>query len=172
MYRGGHAGFNALLYAPFVPLVSDRWSLALAVWGALLAVTTANVPDVDEAIERVDHRGPTHTVWFALVTGLIAGSGTALLVGSSPAFGVGSGFGFRFGFVVGTCGIVAHLAGDVVTPMGISPFEPLSRTHVTLDWFKSKNSRINRAVLLVGAGALLASLLLTIAHLAGIAPTG
>ncbi|MFC4544416.1 metal-dependent hydrolase [Halosolutus amylolyticus] len=172
MYRGGHAGFNALLYAPVVPIVTDRWSLALAVWGALLAVSTATVPDIDEVIDRIDHRGPTHTVWFAIVTGLVVGGATALLVGASPRFGVSSGLGFTFGFVVGTCGIVAHLAGDIVTPMGISPLEPLSRAHVTFDLFKSKNGRINRAVFLVGTGALLASLGLTIVSLLWVAPSG
>ncbi|QCS42621.1 metal-dependent hydrolase [Natrinema versiforme] len=158
MYRDGHAGFNALLYAPFVPLVSAFYSLELALWGAVLALAAANLPDIDQNVERIDHRGPTHTVWFALLFGSVAGIGTVFVARSS--FGADGGFGFGFGFVVGTCGILAHLAGDIVTPMGISPFAPLSRVHVTLEWFKSKNGRINRAFLLAGSAALLASLLL------------
>ncbi|MGQ3413123.1 metal-dependent hydrolase [Natrinema sp. LN54] len=162
MYRDGHAGFNALLYAPFVPLVSASYSLELALWGAVLALAAANLPDIDQNVERIDHRGPTHTVWFALLFGSVAGIGTVLVAHSS--FGADGGFGFGFGFVVGTCGILAHLAGDIVTPMGISPFAPVSRVHVTLEWFKSKNGRINRAFLLAGSAALVASLLLAAAH--------
>lgn len=165
MYRDGHVGFNAALYAPFAPLVSDGWSLELAMLGAVLAVGTATLPDVDQPLARVRHRGPTHTVWFALLVGLVAGAGTALVLPSTPA-------AFRFGLVVGTGGVLAHLAGDVVTPMGISPLAPVVRTHVTLDWFASKDARINRTLLLVGSAALLASLVLTVGRSAGIAPTG
>lgn len=154
MYRGGHIGFNALLYAPFVPLVDHYWSLEVAVLGAGLAVGLANVPDIDQPLPRLSHRGPTHTIWFAVLAGTLAGIGTALVFGST--------LGFRFGFVVGTCSILAHLAGDIVTPMGISPFAPLSRCHVTLGWFRSKNVRVNRLFFLVGSSALIGSLLLTI----------
>ncbi|MDF9747061.1 metal-dependent hydrolase [Natrinema salsiterrestre] len=160
MYRDGHAGFNALLYAPFVPLVSAGHSLELALWGAVLALATATLPDFDQGLPRIDHRGPTHTVWFALLIGLVTGAGTALVARSS--FGAGGGFSFGFGFVVGTCGILAHLAGDVVTPMGISPLAPVSRAHLTLGWFKSKNGRVNRAFLIAGSVALLGALLLAI----------
>ncbi|WP_339105642.1 metal-dependent hydrolase [Haloterrigena salinisoli] len=163
MYRGGHVGFNALLYAPFVPPVSRVWSLEMALLGAVLAVGLANLPDIDQPLPRIPHRGPTHTIWFALLVGLLAGVATAQVARSTP-------LAFRFGFVVGTGSIVAHLAGDVVTPMGISPFAPLSRYHVTLDWFKSKNGRINRAFLLLGATALLASLGLTIGRLGTVGP--
>ncbi|ELY63933.1 metal-dependent hydrolase [Natrinema versiforme] len=159
MYRDGHAGFNALLYAPFVPTVTAAYSLETALWGAVIALAAANLPDLDQSIEQIDHRGPTHTVWFALLFGFVAGVGTVLVARSG--FGSGS---FGFGFAVGTCGILAHLAGDIVTPMGIAPFAPVSRVHVTLEWFKSKNGRINRAFLLVGSVALVASLLLAAAQ--------
>ncbi|WP_226479106.1 metal-dependent hydrolase [Natrinema amylolyticum] len=160
MYRDGHAGFNALLYAPFVPLVSAGYSFEAALWGAVLALAAATLPDFDQGLPWIEHRGPTHTVWFALLIGLVAGAGTALVARSS--FGSGGGFGFDFGFVVGTCGILAHLAGDVVTPMGISPFAPVSRVHVTLDWFKSKNERVNRVFLLAGSTALTGALLVAV----------
>ncbi|WP_455449735.1 metal-dependent hydrolase [Natrinema thermotolerans] len=155
MYRDGHAGFNALLYAPFFPVVSGRWSLELALVGAVVALAAANLPDLDQPLPRISHRGPTHTVWFAVLVGLVAGVGTALAVPATPA-------AFAVGFLIGCCGILAHLAGDIVTPMGISPFAPLWRAHVTLEWFKSKNERINRGFLLTGTVALSASLLVTV----------
>ncbi|MBZ6496597.1 metal-dependent hydrolase [Natrinema longum] len=158
MYRDGHAGFNALLYAPFVPLIAASHSLEAALWGGVLVLATATLPDIDNGIDRVAHRGPTHTVWFALLIGFVAGTGTVLLARSN----VGIDGSFEFGFVLGVCGILAHLAGDLVTPMGITPFAPLWRAHVTLDWFASKNGRINRAFLLVGSIALSASMSLAI----------
>ncbi|WP_436345440.1 metal-dependent hydrolase [Natronorubrum sp. FCH18a] len=154
MHRGGHIGFNALLYAPFVPLVSRYWSVEVALLGAALALGVANLPDIDEFLPRLPHRGPTHTVWFAVFIGVVTGGATALVAPSTPRT-------FQFGFVVGACSVLAHLAGDVVTPMGISPFAPLSRYHVTLNWFKSRDDRINRVFLLVGLSALAASLVLT-----------
>jgi inner membrane protein len=155
MYRAGHVGFNALLYAPFMPLVSRHWSLELALLGAALAVGVATLPDVDGHLPRIRHRGITHTIWFAALVGLFVGIGTTILAPSTPR-------AFLFGFVVGTCGVLAHLVGDVVTPMGISPFAPFSRRHVTLNWFPSKHGAINRTVFLIGASALAASGLLTV----------
>ncbi|ELY96077.1 metal-dependent hydrolase [Natrialba taiwanensis] len=157
MYRGGHAGFNALLYAPFVPLVARTWSLELAILGAVIAIAVANLPDIDQPLPWLHHRGPTHTLWFAILIGIVAGIGTALVV--SPTRSV-----FMFGCVVGTASILAHLAGDIVTPMGLTPLSPLTRKHVTLNWFKSKNSYINRVVLLIGTAALSISLIVTLSH--------
>lgn len=165
MHRGGHAGFNALLYAPFVPIVSHYWSLEMAVWGALIAVGTATIPDLDERTHRIHHRGGTHTIWFAGFVGTVAGAGTVLAAPAAPAAS------FGFGFVVGTLGVVAHLAGDVVTPMGISPLWPLSSAHVTFDLFASKNRAVNRLLLIVGTLALLASVALTAALTGGLVAT-
>lgn len=163
MYRGGHIGLNALLYAPFVAPIHRYGSLELAVSGAILVFGLANLPDVDQPLPRCRHRGPTHTVWFAVLVGLVTGAGMTI-VGASP-------FAFQFGFLVGTACILAHLAGDVVTPMGISPFAPLSGFHVTLDWFASKNGRINRAFFIVGSIALLASMSLAIGRSGVAVPT-
>ncbi|WP_121743422.1 metal-dependent hydrolase [Natronorubrum halophilum] len=165
MYRGGHVGFNALLYAPFVPVLSRYWSLEIALLGAALALAVANLPDIDQSLPRLPHRGPTHTIWFAVLVGVAAGGGTALVARSTPQ-------SFLFGFAIGTGGVLAHLAGDIVTPMGICPFAPVSRFHVTLNWFKSKNSRINRVLLLVGLSALSASVLLTVGLSTGAVHTG
>ncbi|NKE37934.1 metal-dependent hydrolase [Natronococcus sp. JC468] len=161
MYRGGHVGLNALLYAPFLPLASHYWSPEGAVLGAGLALGLANLPDIDESISRLRHRGPTHTLWFAVLVGLLAGAGTALVLPATPG-------ALPFGFVVGTASVLAHLAGDIVTPMGISPLAPLSEVHVTLDWFESKNPRINRRLFLIGSTTLLASLAVTVAFAASL----
>lgn len=160
MYRAGHVGFNALLYAPVVPLVASHWSLELSLWGGLLAILTATVPDIDGLIPRIHHRSVTHTIWFALLVGTLTGTATLVVGLASPLES------FSFGFLVGTTSVFAHLIGDVLTPMGISPLVPVSNVHVTFDRFKSKNVRINRALLLVGGLALLASITLTTAFTA------
>ncbi|RKD95128.1 metal-dependent hydrolase [Halopiger aswanensis] len=167
MYKDGHIGFNALLYAPFVPLVSARWSLETAVLGTVLVVGLAPLPDIDQLLPQIAHRGPTHTVWFAVLVGLFVGVGTTLLVDATPT---ATASAFPFGFALGTGSVLAHLAGDIVTPMGISPFSPVSAAHVTLDLFPSKHGRINRAVLLLGSSALLVSLVLTISFSSAGAP--
>jgi len=156
VYRDGHAGLNALLYAPVLPVIASQYSRWLALVGAVVAIGVATLPDFDDPLPFVAHRGPTHTVWFAALVGLVAGLGTALVVPTVPV-------AFEFGFLVGFTGILAHLAGDVVTPMGISPFAPLWRAHVTLEWFASKNSRINRAFLLAGSSAFTGALVVTYA---------
>lgn len=153
MYRRGHLGLNALLYAPVVPLATARWSLQVALWGALIAIVTATLPDADERTGLIEHRSLTHTVWFALAVGVVTGVVT-LLVGFPTSVG-------WLGAAVGTGSVLAHLAGDVVTPMGLRPLAPLSNAHVTLDLFKSKNGAINRVVFLVGTAALIASAAVT-----------
>ena len=155
MYRDGHAGFNALLYAPVLPFATEYWSLRLALVGAVVALGVATLPDFDDPLPWIEHRGPTHTIWFAAGIGVLAGLGTALAFpGTSGAF--------AFGAAVGTAGVLAHLAGDVVTPMGISPFAPVWRAHVSLGWFYSKNPRVNRSFLLAGSIALFSSLGVTL----------
>jgi len=148
-----------------LPVVSSIWSLELALVGALVAVGVANLPDLDEPLPWLQHRGPTHTVWFAVLVGLIAG------VGTRPRGALESGR-VRVRLVVGTGGILAHLAGDIVTPMGISPFAPrlASPRHARL--VQIQNGRINRAFLLAGSAALFASLLLTVWLPTAAVPTG
>jgi inner membrane protein len=160
MYRGGHIGLNASLYALVVPVVSRHWSLEVALFGAVLTIGLANVPDLDQPLPRLRHRGGTHTIWFALFVGcLCAIVMTALGDGALTLY---------LGFAIGASSILAHLAGDVVTPMGLRPLAPLSRRHVTLEWFESRNRRINRTVLLVGVVLLLTSLALTSYQLSGV----
>ncbi|MFD1640635.1 hypothetical protein [Halohasta litorea] len=47
---------------------------------------------------------------------------------------------------------MGHLLGDLVTPMGLWPFRPVSNRHVTVDLTPSKSPRANR--LCFGAGSL------------------
>jgi len=48
-----------------------------------MMIVLAPLPDLDTYTDRLDHRGPTHTVWSALGVGLV----TALVAGVSAVAG-------------------------------------------------------------------------------------
>jgi inner membrane protein len=151
MYKTGHYGAALLAYAPlgFLTLVAGFRDLALV--GGAVALALSSLPDVDHRLPGVAHRGPTHTVWFALVVGAAVGVVGALLGsgrGTLAAVGVG-----LFGFTVGTTTILSHLGADVLTPMGIAPFAPVRDDHYTLDVTPAKNPVANAALLVLGVAA-------------------
>ncbi len=65
---------------------------------------------------------------------------------------VGATFGGAF------LGFLSHLAGDVITPMGIRPLRPWSSTRYTLDLVYAKNEWANEAFATIGAVALVAAI--------------
>jgi inner membrane protein len=170
MYVLGHVGISLLLYAPIVAGLLSTKPL-LAVLTGILMVGLAPLPDLDTRTQRVDHRGPTHTIWFALGVGLlvalVAGVGTVVLgtITGGDSFG-----GLRltplwmagwFGGV-STLTICGHLVGDLVTPMGIWPFRPLSDWHHTFDLTPSKSPRANQFCFGAGMVAVVSTLLVVI----------
>ena len=151
MYRTGHYGAALLAYAPlgFAALAADFADLALL--GGACALALATLPDVDQRLPGVAHRGPTHTVWFALaVGGLVGGAGVVLAGGRGPLAAVGVGV---FGFVVGTATILSHVAADAITPMGVTPFTPFRDDHYTYDVVRAKNPIANAVLLALGVAA-------------------
>jgi inner membrane protein len=172
MYRSGHWGLALLCYSPVVfgALAADITTLPLVIVGAVLTSGLCMLPDIDQWIPFTDHRGITHTVWFALLVGAVLGGGTfavvqgasqsvlgqwiqgATLLGAPLAVTVGWFFG-----VTGTLVIVSHLIGDWLTKMGIRPYAPLSG-HKHCLGITHADSRIGNGVLyIVGAVTILAS---------------
>lgn len=153
MYLLGHVGISLLLFAPLAAWLLAAGETDLAVSTGTVMVAVASLPDLDEYTDRLAHRGPTHTLWFALGVGLAVGLAVWWL-------GVGVGPGgdpLDVGLVLGgasTLALCGHLAGDLITPMGIRPFRPLSVSHHTLDLTAAKNPRANRLFVLAGVGAL------------------
>jgi inner membrane protein len=151
MYRTGHYGVSLLVYAPvaFVLLVAGEVTLAFVAGATVLWLAT--LPDVDHRIPGVSHRGVTHTVAFALAVGLLFGAAGYLLAGTlglgDPSLVAG------FGLFVGTLGILAHIAGDVLTPAGVRPFWPLSRRKYTLSLTRADSTLWNVGLLGVGVFA-------------------
>ena len=180
MHPAGHQGVALLLYAPlaFFLLLQEAYILALC--GLFIMFGLAMFPDIDMRLPWVPHRGPTHTVWFALVTGggvaiigLLAGRGivegvtwvTEAFAGVLTTADVARIEDFSvqlspirlaaFGFVVGTLSVISHLLGDALTPMGIAPFSlaPFSSVadqRYSLNITKAANPLLNTLLFLGG----------------------
>lgn len=142
VYRTGHYGVALLVYAPvgFALLAAGRPGPAVA--GGVLAVVVTPVPDYDQRIPLVTHRGSTHTVAFALLVGSALGGGALV-----------AGFGREaaaFAAAVGVLGIGAHLLADWLTPAGVRPFWPLSGREYSLSLTRAANPLANYALLALG----------------------
>lgn len=154
MYQEGHYGAALLAYAPvgFVALLVGLQQLGLL--GLVVVAGLATLPDQDQRIPRMKHRGITHTVWFAILVGsavAVAGGyvGSILDDGSILAVVVG----VLFGFFAGALSILSHIAADALTPMGVSPFSPVDDRHYSLDIVRASNHAANRALLMLGVAA-------------------
>lgn len=156
MYLLGHVGISLGLFAPLAAWLLAAGETGLAVSTGALMVALASLPDLDEYTGRLAHRGPTHTLWFALGVGLAVALGVRWTgLGGTPA-----GDALDAWVVLGgasTLALCGHLAGDLITPMGIGPFRPLSAWHYTLNLTPAKNPRANRLFFLAGVGALAAA---------------
>lgn len=158
MYRHGHVGAALLLYAPlgFVALLVAGTQAAFV--GAIVAGGLAMLPDVDMRIPFVRHRGPTHTVWFALAVGLVLGVlGGLRGVQTGPLSALGD---FAFGFLVGALTVASHVAADALTPAGVRPFWPLDDRRYTYHVARASNPIANYALLGLGSAAAILALAL------------
>lgn len=120
MYKRGHLGVAMLTLAPIAfRLVSTGYP----VFAALVAGTVlylSMLPDVDHRVPGISHRGPTHSLLFAAVVGGVF-AGAASLVEPVLSVAVPGGVSMvAFGFLLGFGTVVAHLLGDVITPMGVN----------------------------------------------------
>ena len=176
MHRAGHTGVWMLLYAPVAFTLLSAGRPEVAVLGAAIVYIVEQIPDSDQFIPFLDHRGFSHTVAFAVLVGLALGV-LGLFIGERAFLAVGNwitaqGFGgvgsavieaetavnerelARIGFGMGVFGVLAHLAGDVVTTMGIQPFWPMSSWRISLSPLKARNPAANEMMFVLGVGAL------------------
>ncbi len=150
MYRTGHLGVSLLVFAPigYLFVAAGEPLAALVTGGAMLWL--AMLPDVDNRIPGIPHRGPTHSLLFAALVGVaFAGAGGLL------ADGVGVVDRMRlttFGFFVGFVAVGAHLLGDVLTPAGVNLFWPWGR-EFSLYLTRADSTIANYGLLLLGATA-------------------
>lgn len=143
MYTLGHLGISLTVYAPIAAWYLRAGATELAIAGGAVMLALATVPDMDEYTELISHRGPTHTIWFALAAGMAVGlcTGATIAAASLPFDAIAVSTHLA---VLGTLAIVSHLLGDIITPMGIWPYRPLSKRHYSLDLVYAKNASANR----------------------------
>lgn len=161
MYRNGHVGIGIALYAPvaFWLVSVDRFA-AFAV-GLVCVTVLSYAPDFDLWLPLVTHRGATHTVLAALVVSLVLGTVTVVVrIQGAPLLSVVLSGGFVT--TVSLVGYLGHLLGDLLTPMGIRPFRPLSQTRYSLDLVTAGDDRANRVLGAAGLIALVVALVLGI----------
>lgn len=164
MHRSGHYGASLAVYSPVGFVLTVFGASELAIFGGAVVVGGAMLPDLDQRVPFIQHRGPTHTIWFMLlvasvfaVTGLIVGvSSTGLITGALLA---------AFGALIGLTMIGAHLLADALTPMGIQPFKSLRNDKYTLEMTRAANPVANYVLLVAG------SVLASVAFIAGSALT-
>lgn len=160
MHTLGHVGISLLVYAPIAAWHLDAGATVTAILGGVLMVTLAPVPDIDEYTDLLAHRGITHSVWFAGFVAIVVGGAAAIGAAIAPVPADPFAVALQFG-ALGGLAIVGHLMGDVITPMGLAPFAPLSAFHYTFDLTLSKEPRANHlffgsGLLAIGAAILLA----------------
>ncbi|QCS42604.1 metal-dependent hydrolase [Natrinema versiforme] len=160
MYQEGHYGGALLAYAPVGTVVSLWGHAPVAIVGGLVCVGLSTLPDFDHRLPLIEHRGPTHTVPFALLVGAGLAALATVLVDASSAF-ADAGF-VTFAFLIGLVSIGSHLVVDALTPMGIRPFWPLSRRRYSVDLTTAANPLANYGLFGLGVGAVLVGTLIVV----------
>ncbi|PSQ42160.1 metal-dependent hydrolase [Halobacteriales archaeon SW_7_68_16] len=151
MHREGHVGAALLAYAPVGFVVVAAGSETLALVGGVAAAGLATLPDYDLRVPGVEHRGPTHTVWFALAVGTLGALlGAAAGTSNGPLSAL---LLAAFGFATGTIAIVSHVAADALTPAGVRPFAPLRADSYTYEVTRAANPVANYVLLGIGVVA-------------------
>ncbi|PSQ48878.1 metal-dependent hydrolase [Halobacteriales archaeon SW_6_65_15] len=151
MFRPGHYGVSLLLYAPLGCwlLAIGHPTVALAGGAGLLWMTM--LPDWDSHIPVIAHRGSTHTLLFVA---LVAGAGWA----AATATGFGSRsvgpFALReFAAGIAALAVLSHLAADLLNPMGVALFWPLSDYRFTVSVTRANNRLANYLLFALGVFA-------------------
>jgi inner membrane protein len=155
MHRKGHYVASLLTYSPLGFAVTALGFPTAAVGGGALALVLAMVPDWDQRIPGITHRGVTHTVHFAAVvavgTGLLgAGMGASVSDGTVPvalAAGV-------FGATTGGVAILGHIGADALTPMGVEPLGD-DGPHISYGVCRADSTLGNYGLLALGFAAAL-----------------
>ncbi|WP_396612939.1 metal-dependent hydrolase [Haloferax sp. S1W] len=162
MYRVGHWGVSLLVFAPVGFALVEMGTPELAfVLGAAMC-WLAMLPDYDHRIPGLSHRGPTHTILFALLVGGVGGGAATLLATARGLSEPQTTTLVGFGFATGALTILAHLVADALTPAGIRPFWPLSSRKVTLSLWTADNTFANYGLFALGVFAVAATAYLSL----------
>lgn len=151
MHKRGHIGAALGAYAPLGFLTTAIAGVEIGVLGGVAAAGISMLPDYDQRIPFIDHRGPTHTIRFAVAVGValaVAGLFAGLSYGILGAVG-----GLLFGFFLGTGTMLSHIGADALTPAGVEPFE--DGRHYSYGIVRAANPIANYLLFGVGVGVAL-----------------
>lgn len=151
MYRAGHYGVALLVYTPVGVALAVGGQSGVAVAGGGVVLVLTPLPDYDQRVPFVKHRGVTHTLLFAGLVGVGTG-GTAMALTDTPALAA-------LGFGLGALAVLAHLLADVLTPAGIRPLWPLSSRTYSLSLTTAANPVANYLLFALGVFATVAAVL-------------
>lgn len=174
MLKAGHWGIAMLCYAPiaFGAISQTKASFPLVVVGAALTSGLCMLPDIDQQLPFVSHRGVTHTIWFALLVGGILGGGVFIIAQYASSLittyvaptmqftGLYTpvNLGWFFG-ITGLVVVVSHLLGDWLTVMGIRPYAPLWRHKHKLGIVHADNTFANWVLYIIGGIGIIVAIL-------------
>lgn len=170
MYKKGHIGIGLIVYSPFLLfLLAFGFEYFAIVFGAIFIFLSTHpdidvklqnktsflrkdslrklIPFLDKFLNITQHRGITHTIWYAILWGLICSSLAFLVIDIDSFLDI---FFIVFSFFIGFMGIVSHLLGDIITPAGIKPLYPVKDKNYTFDLTKAKNPFYNHGLFLSG----------------------
>lgn len=151
MYPLGHLGLTAGLFAPVVYWLRvtgrDRTARDCLTVGVVISL----LPDADAVVPGLVHRGVTHTLLAAVLAGVVMALALRR-IGGAPV-GLRAEHAVTH-YLVGVGGVVSHLLGDVITPMGIRPMFPIRHTVYSFDIVQASSPAANILLLLAGTGAL------------------
>lgn len=156
MYKTGHIGAALLVYSPIGLALLLAGFDELAVLGGVGMIALATLPDCDHQLPVIAHRGPTHSIVFALALGAVLGAAGVAFGGAVAGVSATTMGAFAFG--IGALAVLSHLAADSITPMGIRPFWPFSRWRYSANVVRAKNPIANYLLLAAGIAAATASL--------------
>lgn len=125
MNRPGHIGLALLFLSPFIA----KFELN----NVLIAVALTVSPDIDLLL-RIEHRKYTHNVTFAILISILV----FMFLKN-----------FWLSFLV-FLSILIHILSDLLTIQKFAPLYPFSKKKYALKLFKSNNTAINTAVILLG----------------------
>lgn len=175
MLREGHRGIVLLGLAPFIDIFlrAGRPFLAVLAFGVWVIEP---LPDKDQQINGLRHRGTSHSLFAAFLVGWACagigwGLGTYVTVPVADWLSM-TGLDLlgwvtvrlaaldpptlaAVGWCVGSGGILLHLAGDIITRGGLQPLLPFWKHEVVLSPVTSDSPGANRLLYVLGWLAIL-----------------
>lgn len=117
-----------------------------ALYIIVLAAALSALPDLDmkwrTQASFIQHRGVTHSILFAIISGICFG-GLFFYTHRSVTWVI-------VGFLSAFIGVVSHLIGDMFTHHAFKPLWPFYHNEIALHWFSANNKAVNEGLLTAG----------------------